>query len=175
MLCINEDNGLVTDGPEGELFFAEDGQPAQALLDVLRFLKQVEESRVGTVAACAALKKHQLIQPWPVTCKAEAGEKPVSGLFQIDEGGAEQAARRGTSRISTNRRPDGGLLPTPLDAASANAQSAGRSPCSSCPKSTCGPGLGRKGIRPLLPQQEWDDQLRGFDLIREAGRGGISV
>lgn len=85
VLCINEDSGLVTDGPLGEPFFAEDGQPDQSILEILAFLKQVEESRVGTVTACAVLQKHHLIQPWPVSCKTESGEKPVSGLFQIDE------------------------------------------------------------------------------------------
>ena len=30
MLCFDEDSGLVSDSPEGERFFAEDGKPAKA-------------------------------------------------------------------------------------------------------------------------------------------------
>lgn len=85
VLCIDEDSGLVTTGAEGESFFTEDGKPSQAILDILNFLSQVEQSRLATIAACAALQKHNLIRPWPVTLKTEAGEQQVAGLFQIDE------------------------------------------------------------------------------------------
>ena len=85
VLCINEDSGLVTDSPEGEHFFTEDGKPAQAVLDILNFLNQVEQNRLRTAAACVALQKHGLIQPWPITLKTESGEQSVTGLFRIDE------------------------------------------------------------------------------------------
>ena len=86
ILCIDEAYDRVTDGPTGEPFFTDEGQPAQGLLDILYFLNHIEQNRLVTVAACAALQKYQLIQPWPVTCKTESGEKPVTGLFRIDEG-----------------------------------------------------------------------------------------
>lgn len=85
VMCIDEDSGLLTDGPSGEAFFAEEGQPSQAILDVLNFLKQIGQSRLSTVTACAALQKHALLRPWPITVKTEAGEKQIAGLFQIDE------------------------------------------------------------------------------------------
>ena len=85
VLCIDEDSGTLRDGPEGNRFFEDDGQPNQMTLDVLNFLKSIEQSRQKTVIACVALQKHQLIQPWPVTTKTDAGEKQVAGLFQIDE------------------------------------------------------------------------------------------
>jgi hypothetical protein len=85
VLCIDEDCGLVTTGLEGEAFFSEDGQPAPAIRDILNFLMQLEQSRLITTTACAALQKHQLICPWTITLKTEAGEQQVNGLFQVDE------------------------------------------------------------------------------------------
>ena len=85
MLCIDEDSGLVANGLAGERFFNDDGQPAPATLDILKFLNQVEQSRLATQTACAALQQHQLIRPWPITLTTDAGEQPVAGLFQIDE------------------------------------------------------------------------------------------
>ncbi len=85
VLCIDEESGLLTDGPAGERFFAEDGKPDQAVLAVLNFLTQVEQNRQRTATACAALKKHALIQPWPISLKTESGEQSVTGLFRVDE------------------------------------------------------------------------------------------
>ena len=85
LLCIDEDSGLVSDGSDGERFFADDGRPSPAILNVLNFLTQIEQNRVATTAACAALQKHQLIRPWPVTLKTDAGEQQIAGLFQLDE------------------------------------------------------------------------------------------
>lgn len=85
ILCIDEDSNRVSDGPSGEAFFTEEGQPVQVLVDMLSFLSQINQNRLGTVVACSALKKHTLIQPWPPTVTSETDEKPVTGLFQIDE------------------------------------------------------------------------------------------
>jgi hypothetical protein len=90
VLCIDEASGLLTDSPAGERFFNGDGQPTQAILDILNFLTHIEQSRLATVAACAALQKHQLIRAWPITVKTDAGEQPIAGLFQIDEAALRQ-------------------------------------------------------------------------------------
>ena len=90
VLCIDEDSALVTDGASGEAFFADDGQPAQAILDILGFLTQIEQSRAATAAACAALQKHDLIRPWAITLKTDTGEQQIAGLFQIDEAALNQ-------------------------------------------------------------------------------------
>ena len=90
VLCIDEDSALVTDGASGEAFFADDGQPAQAILDILGFLTQIEQSRVSTAAACAVLKKHGLIRQWAITLKTDTGEQQIAGLFQIDEAALNQ-------------------------------------------------------------------------------------
>jgi len=85
VLCVDEESGLVSEGSAGEFFFADDGQPAQAILDILAFLTQIEQSRVTTAAACAVLQKHGLIRPWAITLKTDSGEQQIAGLFQIDE------------------------------------------------------------------------------------------
>lgn len=83
LLCIDDDSGLV--GDDGERFFSDDGRPTPAIVNVLNFLTQIEQNRVATAAACAALQKHQLIRPWAITLKTDAGEQQIAGLFQIDE------------------------------------------------------------------------------------------
>jgi hypothetical protein len=85
VLCIDEDSGLVTDGHAGERFFTEDGQPTQAVLEVLNFRNQIEQNRLATAVACAVLQKHNLFCAWPITLKTASGEQQVTGLFQIDE------------------------------------------------------------------------------------------
>ena len=88
VLCIDEDSGLVSTG--GELFFNDDGTPAKATLDILAFLTQVESNRVATTLACAALQKHQLIQPWAIKIQSAQGEQAVEGLHRIDEAALNQ-------------------------------------------------------------------------------------
>lgn len=100
VLCVDEDSGLLTDGPAGEPFFTEDGQPAQPILDVLNLLTQVEQDRVRTAAACAALQKHQLIRPWPITVKSDSGEQQVAGLFQVDEAALKQLPAEALHELS---------------------------------------------------------------------------
>lgn len=86
VLCIDEDAGLVGDGPDGEPFFDEDGQPSKPVLETLEFLNQLELGRQATAATCAVLAKHGLFQPWPIVVQGGAGEqKSVEGLFRIDE------------------------------------------------------------------------------------------
>lgn len=90
VLCIDEQSGLLTAGPEGERFFNDDGQPAQATLDILNFLTQTAQSLAVAAAACAALARHQLIRPWPITLQNEGGEQQIEGLFQVDEAALNQ-------------------------------------------------------------------------------------
>jgi hypothetical protein len=87
MLCVDADSGLV--GPEGEdfeeTFFDEQGQPSQAVKAVLQFLEQVRANRQPTERLCALLAQEGLIQPWPISVKADNGEQAIEGLHRIDE------------------------------------------------------------------------------------------
>ena len=84
VLVIDEDSGLVSDS-EGEPFFDEEGNPAQALKDVLDFLNQVDANRKLTQHICKLLAEHLLIKPWPINLQDSEGERIVEGLYCIDE------------------------------------------------------------------------------------------
>lgn len=90
VLTVVEDSGLLSD-TEGELFFEENNEPAQAVKDVLGFLEQVSVNRQATRRACAALQKHNLIKPWPINLDTEAGRQAVEGLYTLDEAALNQA------------------------------------------------------------------------------------
>ena len=94
VLCIDEDSGLVNDGPDGESFFDDEGKPVQALREIMDFLEQTEQSRQVAARACAVLSKHHLIQQWPIIHQTASGERKIDGLFRIDEDGAKPACRR---------------------------------------------------------------------------------
>lgn len=84
VLCVREDSGLVNDR-EGESFFDEEGKPAQAVQDVLKFLEQVSASAQLTVRMCALLEEHGLIQPWNVKLRTEDAQRSAEGLYRVDE------------------------------------------------------------------------------------------
>ena len=106
ILCIDQDSGLVSDGPEGEPFFDEAGEPTQAIRETLNLLHQSEQSLKATLAACDLLKQHQLIKPWPIKLKTDAGDKDIAGLFQIDEAALNLLSAEALLEI----RNSGGLL-----------------------------------------------------------------
>ncbi len=86
ILCVNEASGLVVDAGEGgEAFFDDQGQPSQALKDILNFLSEVERNRTVTQQAVNVLAEARLIVPWELNLKQ--GEKivPVTGLYRVDE------------------------------------------------------------------------------------------
>lgn len=95
VLCIDEDSGLVLDAPQpeqGEPFFADDDQPAEPLRKVLEFLQQVAANRAQSERLCALLAEHELIQPWPLKVTTPDGERPVEGLYRIDEAALDALA-----------------------------------------------------------------------------------
>ena len=85
VLCIDEESGLVTDGPEGEPFFSDDGEPSKFVADIFASLLEIGTQRLATKSTCALLKAHGLIEPWPVTIQGSSGERQVDGLFCINE------------------------------------------------------------------------------------------
>lgn len=85
MLCIDEASGLVGEGEGGETLFDADGRLAPAVQAKLDLLGRIETGRRNTAAACAVMARQGLIQPWPITIKTATGERPVEGLFRIDE------------------------------------------------------------------------------------------
>lgn len=86
VLCVIEDSGLLSD-TVGEPFFDDTGEPAQAVQQVLGFMKEVAASHQTARRICAVLQKHKLVQPWPLRRRTEAGEHvlEVEGLHCIDD------------------------------------------------------------------------------------------
>lgn len=85
LLCIDEDSGLITDGPEGEAFFDENGELSEETKKILEFLGQTHQNRAATMTVCSLLAEHSLIVPWEITVRTAEGDKPLGGLFRIDE------------------------------------------------------------------------------------------
>jgi hypothetical protein len=85
VLCIDENSGLITEGSDGERFFDDDGNAAQAVKDVLNSLIQQQAHRNTTAAICTVLQKHNLIQPWPIMVQVEGKTQNIAGLYRIDE------------------------------------------------------------------------------------------
>jgi hypothetical protein len=86
ILCVDEDSGLVSENNDaGEPFFDGDGEIAQSVKGVLDFLNQVERNRMVTETAVTSLAEAGLITEWPLKIKDQEQEKPVTGLYRIDE------------------------------------------------------------------------------------------
>lgn len=85
LLCIDEDSGLVTDGPEGEAFFDDKGDLAEETKKILDFLGQTEQNRAATLQVCAKLAENELIVPWDITIRTDEGERTLGGLYRVDE------------------------------------------------------------------------------------------
>lgn len=85
VFCVDENSGLVFDGGGEEPFFDETGELAKPVMDILEFLKQVEQNRAGTENAVAAMAESGVIADWDLKVKDGDAEKPVKGLYKIDE------------------------------------------------------------------------------------------
>jgi hypothetical protein len=85
VLCIEEDPKCLTEESDSQPFFAEEGKPCDAVLQVLDFLSRLERNRRGTAEGCKALYDAQCIQPWPITVHSDSGEQKLQGFFRVDE------------------------------------------------------------------------------------------
>ena len=70
------------------------------------FKVQPQSRKLCIIAACDLLKQHQLIKPWPIKLKTDAGDKDITGLFQIDEAALNLLSAEALLEI----RNSGGLL-----------------------------------------------------------------
>lgn len=84
-LCVDEASGLMSQQPQDERFFEEDGTLTPALKGILDFLGLVRGSRAALANACAALQTHGLLQPWEITLEKPEGPRRLEGLFRVDE------------------------------------------------------------------------------------------
>ena len=86
VLCVDIDSSLLTDGPQGQPIFDEDGKPAAGVGKIMDFLTAIEANRVLAASACDILQAHQLIVPWVINIQSDTGQQKIEGLYKIDEG-----------------------------------------------------------------------------------------
>jgi hypothetical protein len=85
ILCIDETQGIVPEGQEGNKFFEDDGTISAELQKALDLQVMMEQSRVRTDAAVASLASADIIVPWHLIVKTENGDRVVDDLYRIDE------------------------------------------------------------------------------------------
>jgi len=85
LLCVDEDSGLIIDGPDGEAFFNEDQTPSEALQGVTRFLARFTQDRDPSLGACSALEAAGLLQPWTAAVRIGSRQWTMDQFLRIDE------------------------------------------------------------------------------------------
>ena len=105
--CVIEDEAILTNGPDGERFFADDegkslSPGVNATLEVLRQVAGVEQM---TAVACTLLQKHQLLVPWRFR-RADDKVYTMGDVLTVDE-----AALNGLSAEALVEMRSGWALP----------------------------------------------------------------
>ena len=86
ILCVDEESGLVhEDVSFGKRFFNEHNEITESVKNVLNFLTQIEQSKSATDLAVSALADAGLITEWNLKVRMGEEEKPVIGLYMVDE------------------------------------------------------------------------------------------
>jgi hypothetical protein len=86
LLCVDEESKLIVEGhAQGEPFFDQQGKLSPALKAVFEAAMAVERNRKATDLAVAALAQAEVIRPWQITVKSGEDERPISGLYRVDE------------------------------------------------------------------------------------------
>jgi hypothetical protein len=86
VLCVDEESKLVVDGSStGEEFFDAQGNPTPVLKPAFDAALALERNRKSTELAVEALAKADVIRPWEIKVKTAEGERPISGLYRVDE------------------------------------------------------------------------------------------
>lgn len=80
-MALRVEENAVLEAGEGEPFYDDSGDLARPVEEILEFLKETEQSRIGTEAAVSALADAGLLTGWDI----KVNEKPVRGICRIDE------------------------------------------------------------------------------------------
>jgi hypothetical protein len=105
ILCVDEESRLVKEDKSAEPFFDDQGALSRQMQDIFSFLSQIEKNKAQTVRAVTALAEAGLITDWPLKIQDGDQEKPVTGLFRIDEAGLNALDDEGFLKL----RKAGGL------------------------------------------------------------------
>lgn len=85
VLCVQTQNDVIVDGPDGTPLFGEDGKPSPEVDKLLKFLLEMEQSRGKTDRAVAALVEAGVVVPWKLSLQDGDRKLALEGLFHVDE------------------------------------------------------------------------------------------
>lgn len=82
LLGIDDESGMI--GKEGEQFFDDNGNQSNAINEVLRFVRAIEENNIITMRAIDLLSINQCIVPWELFVRTSRGQSKIDGVFRFD-------------------------------------------------------------------------------------------
>lgn len=85
VLCVDMASGLIKDDGSGEAILGADGKLTPAVQEVFTFLGHIEQSRMQTRAAAAALARAGVLKPWALSMEVQGKRMGIQGLLGVDE------------------------------------------------------------------------------------------
>ena len=85
VLCVDDASDLIKAEKGAEPFFDEQGELSESVKGIIDFLSKLDQNRRATNQAVAALAEAGVIAEWALKIKDGDQEKPVTGLYCIDE------------------------------------------------------------------------------------------
>lgn len=83
-VCIDEGSNLVNDS-EGVPLFQENGEPAEAIENVKRYLGELQQMDAFTREFCKYFSEHNLFTPLNMRVRQGEGVKNISGCYVVNE------------------------------------------------------------------------------------------
>ena len=83
-VCIDEDCELVNDD-DGVPMFGDDGEPAEALENVKRYLGELQQMDMITTACCEFLTEHNMFTPLNMRVRQAEQIRNISGCYVVNE------------------------------------------------------------------------------------------
>jgi hypothetical protein len=83
-VCIDEDAEVVNDD-DGVPLFGEDGEPAEALENVKRYLGELQQMDALTNACCEFLAEHNMFTPLNMRVRQAENIRNIAGCYVVNE------------------------------------------------------------------------------------------
>lgn len=83
-VCIDEDAEIVTDD-DGVPLFDENGEPAEALENVKRYLGELQQMDMLTNACCEFLAEHNMFTPLNMRVRQAEQVRNIAGCYVVNE------------------------------------------------------------------------------------------
>lgn len=86
VIVVNEASGLISTDANDLTFFQKNGEPSEPLSAVIQRLKRLQLGRIASIELCKHLADAELLEPWNLGVKDEAGNiSNIEGLYRISE------------------------------------------------------------------------------------------